>query len=267
MFIHLHGGSIKTLLWNKYPVLRSLNRFFIKKLGGVIILGESHRQIFTGMLDPDKIFVVPNFAQDYLFMNEAGIRAKFLDTGRVNLLFMSNMIPLKGYLELVRSFFILPEKLQREIYIDFAGTFDTPEDEDKFMRLINKTGNITYHGVVDGEKKKALFAKAHLFCLPTSYLEGQPISMLEAYASGCVVLSTDKGGISDIFEVNKNGFLIADRTDSAVSETLVQAFENKENWSDIALDNHKIANEKYRVPVYNNALKIILDVSRQHKLD
>ena len=65
-----------------------------------------------------------------------------------------------------------------------------------------------------GEKKRRLFAEAHVFCLPTyySYYEGQPISILEAYASGCVVITTDHGGICDIFKDKINGFRVEKRS-------------------------------------------------------
>jgi glycosyltransferase involved in cell wall biosynthesis len=63
-----------------------------------------------------------------------------------------------------------------------------------------------YHGdssaciIVDGPGKKNLFSEAHIFCLPTYYpYEGQPIAILEAFASGCVVITTNHSGISDFF--------------------------------------------------------------------
>ena len=36
MYIHLHGGSIKRLLWDRYPLLLRLNKMFVRKLAGAI---------------------------------------------------------------------------------------------------------------------------------------------------------------------------------------------------------------------------------------
>ena len=65
-------------------------------------------------------------------------------------------------------------------------------------------------------------AEAHVFCLPTTYpYEGQPISILEAYAAGAIVITTDIGGIPDIFVDKKNGFLIEGGTQEALVNILI----------------------------------------------
>ena len=62
---------------------------------------------------------------------------------------------------------------------------------------------------VEGEEKRNLLKQSHIFCLPTFHkFEGQPISILEAYASGCIVLTTANGGINEIFKNGTNGFLV-----------------------------------------------------------
>ncbi|MCZ8157092.1 MAG: glycosyl transferase, partial [Leptospira sp.] len=92
-FIHLHGGSIKKLLFDKYPILFSINRFFIKKIGGIIISGRSHLEIFDAYFSLERISIIPNFAPNYMFLSESGFRKKFDDkTKKIRLLFLSNMI-------------------------------------------------------------------------------------------------------------------------------------------------------------------------------
>ena len=49
-YIHLHGGSIRKLLFEKYLVLKWINGFFLKRIGGVIVLGKSHIPIFEGLV-------------------------------------------------------------------------------------------------------------------------------------------------------------------------------------------------------------------------
>ncbi|EMG00589.1 hypothetical protein LEP1GSC123_1326 [Leptospira borgpetersenii str. 200701203] len=54
MYIHLHGGSLKRLLFDRYPWVFRLNRFFIKRVGGVILSGDSHLEIFRDYVDRKK---------------------------------------------------------------------------------------------------------------------------------------------------------------------------------------------------------------------
>jgi len=48
----------------------------------------------------------------------------------------------------------------------------------------------------------------YIFCLPTYYPnEGQPISILEAMANGCAIVTTDHGGIKDVV-TKENGIFV-----------------------------------------------------------
>jgi len=102
---------------------------------------------------------------------------------------------------------------------------------------------VTYHGVVKGMKKKELLFNNYIFCLPSKhpYGEGQPISILEAMANGCAIVTTDHGGIKDI--VNEEYGVFAEKQSpkslaEAISERLCQESVSLRSWQE--------ANTKYR---------------------
>jgi len=255
MFIHLHGGSIKKLLFDLYPLLTRINKFFLSKLAGAIILGESHIEIFSDFMAMNKIHIVPNFAENYLFITEEKISLKFQNTTPLIILYISNLIPGKGYMELLYAFIYSDESIKANIQIDFAGGFETEVEKEFFLNKIEPYHQIKYHGIVNGIEKKELFNNAHIFCLPTSYLEGQPISILEAYASGCVVITTNKGGIQDVFEDQVNGFEIGEKSLEAIKRTIKYTSDNIIKLLPIAIKNRNIAQEKYRTITYVESLK------------
>ena len=267
MYIHLHGGSLKRLLWDRYPLLLRLNKMFIRKLGGAIISGKSHQGIFENILPFQKIHTVPNFAKDYLFVNEEIIEDKFSSLQPVRILYMSNLIKKKGYNELADSFFAMEADLKTKVQIDFAGSFDSDVDKKIFYQKIRGINQISYHGVVNDEEKKILFSKAHIFCLPTSYFEGQPVSILEAYASGCVVVTTEKSGITDVFTNKINGFSINENSPESIMLVLKKIIQNPKNLLQIAKYNRELASTNFRMSAYNSKLKTILEssISDQHK--
>jgi glycosyltransferase involved in cell wall biosynthesis len=258
MFIHLHGGSIKRLLWDKHDFIKRANRFFIKRLRGVIISGESHVPIFSDILPKEKIHIVPNFAQDYLFVDQSVVDRKY-ESAKIRILYMSNLIPKKGYNELADAFLSLPEGIKGSIQLDFAGAFDSEEQKTVFLNKIIGYAQVTYHGVVNEETKQKLFSQAHVFCLPTSYFEGQPISILEAYASGCVVLTTAQSGILDIFEPDVNGYVIEPESALSIKKVLESLFNNKGKMHDISSHNLSTALQKFRTSIYNSSIKTILE--------
>lgn len=258
MYIHLHGGSIKKQLWDKYFFIRWANHFFIKRLKGIIISGESHVSIFSDIISREKIYVVPNFAQDYLFVNQKVIDLKY-ESHNIRVLYMSNLIPKKGYNELADAFLLMRQEYKEKIQLDFAGAFNSDEEKVEFLNKISGYNKITYHGVVSEAAKKFLFSQAHVFCLPTSYFEGQPISILEAYASGCVVVTTAQPGILDIFQPGVNGYLIDPESSESIKCVLESLFELENNMKQISSNNLVTALNEFRTEKYCNAIENILE--------
>ena len=266
IIIHLHGGGIRKLIFDRYRIFYHLNKFFLKRIGGVVVLGKSLKSIFESMVPQDRIYVVPNFAEDYLLLEKKKIEKKFLDINPLRILFLSNLMPGKGYEELINAFMTLEDDLKKNIRIDFAGGFESENDQKRFLDQIKDNVKIHYHGIVFGEKKKELFSNSHLFCLPTYYsYEGQPISILEAYASGCVVITTDHGGISDIFKNGVNGFEVRIKSVVSIKRKIEQILKKPEQLLPMALSNREIVYDKHRTSTYcASLLKIFEDITESN---
>lgn len=268
MVIHLHGGAgMRAIMSDRHPVLRGLNSFFLKRLGGVVVLGDRLKSIYGGVMPPDKLHAVPNFANDEFFVTPAVIDAKFASTEPLRLLFLSNLLPGKGHMELLGALAQLPVEQRLRLHVDFAGGFESPEDESRFRQQLQGVQDlqIHLHGVVQGEHKRQLLEKAHMFCLPTYYpYEGQPISILEAYASGCAVMTTDHSGIFDTFSPGVNGLEVKPRKPDSIAAALQHALAHPEELCRFAQTNNKHAQQKYRSSTHLVALeKIIFEVARR----
>lgn len=259
MYIHLHGGSIKKHVFDRYILLGFINRTFIANLAGVIVSGQSHLHIFDDVVRRTKMHVIPNFAEDHLFASEREIVEKFAAVQPVRILYLSSLQRKKGYRELVEAYLKLDESLKRSIRIDFAGRFDSEDEQKRFLGRISGAGQIYYHGVVDEAKKRVLFSQAHIFCLPSRLLEGQPISILEAYASGCVVLTTCKPGILDIFRDAVNGFEVGEGSTEALVSAIEHVAAHRGRLLDIAIANRAIATENYRTSTYIARLREVIE--------
>lgn len=246
MIIHLHGGSFGKLLFDKYPLLKRVNKIFIKRMKGVIVLGESHVSAVDGMIDRKKVHILPNFAFDNLFLSDEQIRNKYKGDTLLRVLFLSHLIDGKGYLDLLNGYKQLDKDLQDKIQLDFAGGFFTPTDQQSFLAEIKSLPNVKYHGIVGGELKQQLLQEAHVLCLPTKYFEGQPLAILEAYASGCSVVTTEKPGIMDIFTPIQNGFLVEQNSPESIKACLTKLVLNEhKRLEEIGVWNNRIAREKY----------------------
>lgn len=260
MYIHLHGGGIKKLLFDRYKLILLMNKFVIGKIAGVIISGPSHINIFENIITFKKIHIVKNFAEDYLFSAEKQIIEKFSNTKPIKILYLSHMTKQKGYEFLADAFIKSNDNIKNEIRIDFVGAFDTEKNKKQFIAKIKSVEQIQYHGVVADFEKKFLFQNAHVFCLPTSCLEGQPITILEAYAAGCVVITTNQPGIRDVFTDGINGFAFSERSLDDIIRTFDKIINCRNDLLDIAMYNRKLADKQYRTSNYIKRLRAIIDM-------
>jgi glycosyltransferase involved in cell wall biosynthesis len=266
MVIHLHGGAgMRVIMSSKHPLLRALNSFFLKRLGAVIVLGDRLRSIYEGMVPPSRLHAVPNFSEDEFFVPPKVIDEKFASVEPLRLLFLSNLLPGKGHMELLVALSQLAPEVCQRLHVDFAGGFESTEDEARFRKQAKaiKHMQINVHGIVHGEHKRDLLRKAHLFCLPTYYpYEGQPISILEAYASGCAVMTTDHSGIFDTFTPGVNGIEVKPRSPDSIAQAIEHALANTHELCGYAKHNLQQAQQKYRASTHVEALeKIIFSVA------
>ena len=90
-------------------------------------------------------------------------------------------------------------------------------------------------------------------------LEGQPISILEAYASGCAVITTGQPGIRDVFTDGVNGFEIPLGSSGGLADVLAKAPEVADLLRAMAVGNRRTAEERYRPVTFTGALAGILE--------
>lgn len=218
--IHLHGGYYRTLVDSDLPKWqRKANYTAIGKVNGAIVLGNSLRWIFKGMLPEEKIHVVPNCVDDECLMSDEDFEKKInnIPVKKVkHVLYLSNFIREKGYPEVLEMAKVEKDRYcqskVRKFHFDFAGAFLNKVDEiffNEYVRTNALEDFVTYHGIIAGEKKRVLLKTSDIFVLITDYAkEGQPISIIEAMGNGCLIIATKHAGIPDIIQTGYNGIFV-----------------------------------------------------------
>ena len=211
--IHLHGGYYRTLIEKDCGKLqRSLNYQAISHVSGTIVLGNSLKNIFKGMINEKKIFVVPNCVDEAYMLNACSYKAKIdqLATQPIlHILYLSNFIESKGYKKVLELAVKAQTNPKNILHFHFAGKFFEEKEKVYFENFIAEhqlENIITYHGIVSGKKKNDLLTLCNIFILLTRYPnEGQPISILEAMGNA---ITTNHAGIPDITTNGENGLVI-----------------------------------------------------------
>lgn len=233
--MHLHGGGLADFYANSSKILKFFVRRTLAQADTIIILGELLRNQFDFLPGKaQKIRVVPNGLPDGLH-RLATVPKSLPPLGeRLYLLYLSNMIESKGYLDVLETCRILKYDVGLNICCDFCGSFassitdetglSAKEARDKFLSMIEHrelADVITYHGLVGGELKEKMLQRAHFFLLPTYYpWEGQPISIIEAIAFGTPVVTTCFRGIPEIILHEYNGFFVDSKAPDQIANSI-----------------------------------------------
>lgn len=251
--VHLHGGYYRTLVDHDLPAWqKKWNYSAMKKIDGAIVLSDSLRWIFSGMLPENQIYVVPNCVDNSCLCSSENFERKLdmIQNNKIHhVLYLSNFIRSKGYdvvLELAKK-----EKEHtketgiRRYHFDFAGKFFEAEEEmyfNQFVRQNELEEYITYHGIVGGHKKADLLKLCEVFILITRYPnEGQPISIIEAMANGMFIVTTDHAGIPTLVKNGKNGLLLSKEND----HDILYIYEHMEPSVQIAMKNRQDVEIQY----------------------
>lgn len=226
-YIHIHGGFFRRMYDSLSSIKKIVILYFLKRISGVIVLGDSLKPMFEDLVDGDSVFVCKNGVQDYIIASEEEILEKiekFTKTKRKKILYLSNLMEEKGILDVLKA----SERFTAdEIKISLAGAIEPSIKVTIESYLEKYPQKLTYYGIVNGETKKKLFLENQIFILPTYYTnEGQPISILEAYVNGCCVITTNQGGIRDIFKDKKNGYICEAQNIDSIYSAIKKAINN-----------------------------------------
>lgn len=110
------------------------------------------------------------------------------------------------------------DKIKGISYLDSA--FKKLKQKHPDIKLVKVSG-----GRAAGKQLIKLYKSSHLFVLP-SLAEGQPISLLEAWAAKLPVIVTRVGDNAKMVEEGINGYLVPPADESELYQAMLKAYEN-----------------------------------------
>lgn len=199
---HLHNKGVSKS--NTKNINDFLYRFVFKN-SFVILLSEYLYYDIAQYVPKNMLYYCLNGIKDY--QPDAALSLT-PEIRPFNILFLSNMLVDKGVYDLIDACEILNKK---GLYFncDFVGGEGNISIKD-FNSYVNKkslSGKVRYLGKRYGKLKEMTYEQADIFVFPTRN-ECFGLVLLEAMQHRLPVIATSEGGIPDIIEDGKNGFLV-----------------------------------------------------------
>ncbi|HTG30590.1 MAG TPA: glycosyltransferase family 4 protein [Methylomirabilota bacterium] len=195
-----HYFRLKNRIWQHFYHMRTY-RWSIESANQCIVTNRE-ALLFLQMqygLAPDRVWFIPNGVGQEFFQ-----RRVWSETLEPKLLFVGTWIDHKGIYALAETFeqlLVLAPRVQLTI----AGCAET---EERVRRYFSPTAqrSINVRPFISRAEMPEVYAQHDIFVLP-SLVEGMPLVLLEAMASGLAVVTTESSGMTDLVEDGHDGLL------------------------------------------------------------
>ena len=250
---HLHGNDFVFFRENCGPFTRFYVDFFYSLISISCVPAKS--LAFHYRRYPFLIEVVPNFYENGLGL----VRLPKQYSQGLKVLFFSNFIPSKGF----SIVFSACERLVSKGYkinLTMCGSVLQTGAQAEFINeqieSMARRNWVTILGPTFGSEKLRVFEASHVVVLPSVYpTEASPISLIEALAAGCFVISSDQGAIPELLDGACASVVSPDF--SAVADAL-EAFFALEDKRSIELTNRQHARKNYSVCAFRSKIVGVL---------
>ncbi|MBI3379736.1 glycosyltransferase family 4 protein [Candidatus Gottesmanbacteria bacterium] len=222
-------------------------------------LGVEKPKLIYGGVDTD--FFKPNSKQKYRSI--PNITGKQFKNNDLIITFLGRMITTKGpqlLYEVARKL----TKSNKKLNFIFAGSGEM------YLKLKRvNTKQIYFTHALNMSQVRQLLAKTDIFVNPSYHFEGFPNVLLEAGASGCAVIATDVGGVTELIINNKTGLIVRPENNS-VKKALEALIKNKKKRLFLGKELRKKIEQNFSwkniAPIYLNVLNKLIHTNKTYTL-
>ena len=228
----IHWGNFDRVF--RHRITATTARRMVRRVHGFVFLNDQLAGRCARWIPKTQRLVIPNTIDDAVrCSNEEVLDKQARQKDRLRLLFLSNMIASKGYLDVLEAVRLLHER-GLTLHADFVGRWTSDADRAVFERRVAtaELGEVVTHhgGVSDRARIKALYLEADVFLLPSYYpTEAQPLTIIEALNAGTPVIVTRHSGIPDMVRENQNALFVPPQAPEAIAEAAHRLAEH-ETW-------------------------------------
>ena len=189
--------------------------------------------------------------------------------GRVKIVTVGRLVEKKGIEYSIRAVAKLAQSSQSDLHRNFEfniiGDGVLKHDLQQLIEKLNINDIVTLHGQKDQQEIIEILNNSHIFVSPSiTSSDGEqdaPINTLkEAMAIGLPVISTLHGGIPELVEDGKSGFLVPERDADSIAQKLSYLIEHPQLWPEMGRAGRAYVEKHYDLHRLND--KLVNDYQR-----
>jgi len=162
--------------------------------------------------------------------------------------------PRKRQLEAIEAAGLLRDRglpVQLNIYgYQLAILRSYVDDLERAVAELHLQGLVTFHGLV----RMQVIARDNDIFLSASVDESLPQTLLETMRSGLIGVAGLSGGIDEVIENGKTGYLTSDLSSQGLADVLAQAINDRERWPEVAANACALIERDYSIAKNTTAL-------------
>ncbi len=217
----VHGTSINTKLNN--PASKLIEKILLTRMKYDAQITVSRD--FLGIKNVNKrVTYIPN-----------GVDVKKFDKVRVSkfkeptIIFVGRLHPQKNLKNLIEAISYLKEQMPR-IRLLIVGEGKLKKELQEQAKRLNLDKNVKFLGGKTGEDLARLYKSSHVFILPSIY-EGQPLTLLEAWAAKLPAIVSRTGDCQYLIKNGINGYIMKSNNSQEIKKSVQNAFKNEKGLS------------------------------------
>ncbi|MEZ4810598.1 MAG: glycosyltransferase family 4 protein [Allomuricauda sp.] len=256
VIFHGHDATDKKLL-QKYR--KKYQKLFAYAAFIIVVSNEMKKNLMNLGADPEKIRVVPCGVDTLKFSAETNptTERRFLAVGRFT--------AKKGPLHTIRAFYTVLQKFPDATLTMVGKKAGLYEECQQLVDGLGIHDSVEFTGVMEQEKiaelmKTSLAFVQHSITAPNGDMEGTPVSIMEACASGLPVVSTLHGGIKDAVVHGTTGFLVEETDEGNMAKYMVELCENPGLAKEMGLKGRKHIQKDYE---QQSQIKKLFDLAEE----